>query len=326
MIRYLSQSDIRSLTPSWHKMIDLIGDAVKALAARDFAQPVKPYLRYRNPINRIIAMPAFLGGNFDIAGLKWIASFPENIKNNLPRASSITILNHAQTGLPLAVLSSNELSGLRTAAVSGYVIKKMKDFLPKHRLKVGIIGFGPIGQLHAKMVSELLPGQIEELCVYDSGRPILHQQIPHLRFVDSWEEAFLDADIAISCTTSPQRYINQTPKVGSLHLNVSLRDYFPAIVMKSSIIIVDDWEEVCRENTDIERCAIECGLHKDQVIALPELITSDLSALIKDRAINALSSGYLSFHPMGMAVFDIALGQFMYEQAATTDVGVLLQP
>lgn len=326
MIRYLSKKDISSLPISWYSMIELIHQAVETLAIKDFAQPMKPYLRYKNPNNRIIAMPAFIGGSFNVAGIKWIASFPDNIKNNLPRASSITILNNSQTGLPLAILSSNELSGLRTAAVSGYVINKMSGFLPKHHLKVGIIGFGPIGQLHAKMVSEELKGRIKELCVYDSGQPTLIDQIPHLSYARSWEEACLDADICICCTTSPSRYINQLPKTGSLHLNVSLRDYLPEITMKSSLIIVDDWEEVCREDTDIHRCALEFGLNKDQAISLPELTSHHLDHFLQKRTINPISNGYISFHPMGMAVFDLALSQFIYEQAEKNGVGVMLNP
>lgn len=324
MILYLSKNDISALTPSWHSLVDLIEEAVKTLAAQDFAQPVKPYLRYRDPANRIIAMPAYIGGNFDIAGLKWIASFPNNIQNKIPRASAITILNNSETGQPIAILSSDGLSGLRTAAVSGYLIKKMKKFLPQQDLKVGFVGFGPIGQLHAEMVSELLKGQLKELNIYDQRPPLMSSQIPHLKFTHAWEEAGLNADITICSTTSISRYFDKVPKVGSLHLNISLRDYFPEIVMKSSVIIVDDWDEVCRENTDIHKSALDYGLNRQQVVALPELISTDLEILLRERALNPLSNGYISFHPMGMAAFDMAVSQFIYQQAIENKVGVSL--
>jgi len=324
VIRYLSQSDIRSLAPSWKSLIVLIDDAIKAIVDNDYVQPIKPYLRYRNPINRIIAMPAYLGGSFDVAGIKWIASFPENIKNNNPRASSISILNNSQTGAPQAILSTNELSGLRTAAVSGYVLKKMRDFLPDTKLKIGIVGYGPIGQLHAKMILEVLDGQIKQLCIYDSGHIEKKDESPHLKFTNSWKEAYEDSDVFFCCTTSPKRYIDLMPKAGSLHLNVSLRDYLPEIVMKSSILIVDDWEEVCREDTDIHRCALEYALKKEQCISLPDLSKTNLPKLIKECCLIPLHQGYISFHPMGMAVFDMAISQFIYQQSLKNNVGTIL--
>lgn len=55
------------------------------LANNEFAQPIKPYLRYNNLKNRIIAMPAYAGGECDMAGIKWIASYPDNI-NQIGRA------------------------------------------------------------------------------------------------------------------------------------------------------------------------------------------------------------------------------------------------
>lgn len=324
MIRYLSRNDISLMVPSWDVMIGIVEETVKTLAVRDFTQPLKPYVRYRNQTNRVVAMPAFVGGPFDTLGIKWIASFPGNRENNLPRASSVTILNNSQTGLPVAILSSNELSGLRAAAVSGYLIKTMKDFLPMTPLTVGIIGFGLAGQLHAKMISSLLKGQIKELRAYDLSRPELIDDIPDIKFTTSWEEACLDTDISICCTTSPIRYIDKLPKAGSLHLNVSLRDYCSEIVMKSSVIIVDNWEEICREDTDIQRCATQFGLAKSQVISLPELISTNTRALIDKRKINPFEGGFISFHPMGLAVFDVAISQFFYKKAASENRGTLL--
>lgn len=318
MIRYLNINDINSLAPSWKMMVGVIEEAVNILASKDYVQPIKPYLRFGDPKNRIIAMPAYIGGHSNSVGIKWIASFPDNIKKNIPRASALTILNDFETGVPTAILSSNQLSGLRTAAVSGFVINKTREFLSS-RLKIGILGFGPIGQLHVKMVSEILKDQIEEIRVYDIHSSAHPLDFPNVKFTSNWEETYLNADIVICCTTSPKRYIDKLPKPGSLHLNVSLRDYFPDIVMQSSVIIVDNWEEVCRENTDIEQCAIQCGLNKKQTIALTEL----------DRGYNQtlknISNGYVSFHPMGMAVFDIILSQFIYELAKKAQVGTRLE-
>ena len=42
---------------------------------------------------RIMAMPAYVGGEFDVAGLKWIPSVPDNpARNGLPRANALVLL------------------------------------------------------------------------------------------------------------------------------------------------------------------------------------------------------------------------------------------
>ena len=54
-MRYLNKNDILSIGMNWNETIDVIEKAVRSLNDKDFAQPVKPYLRYRDLTNRIIA-------------------------------------------------------------------------------------------------------------------------------------------------------------------------------------------------------------------------------------------------------------------------------
>lgn len=106
------------------------------------------------------------------------------------------------------------------------------------------------------MIFSILKENIEALSVYDI-RPFDKEVIApaytdKITVCNSWQDAFDNADIFITCTVSDKPYINGIPKKGSLHLNVSLRDYEASWIQYADVIIVDDWEEVCRENTDIE--------------------------------------------------------------------------
>src|ERR671936_1765720 len=92
----------------------------EAYLAHDDGQAVNPdsyFLRFPGkPDCRIIALPAYLGNHFDVAGLKWIASYPANIQRGFPRASAVLVLNSYETGYPFAILESSIISAARTAA------------------------------------------------------------------------------------------------------------------------------------------------------------------------------------------------------------------
>ncbi len=316
---YLKEEDLKTIGVDWSKCIAVIEKAVKCMDDNDFAQPIKPYLRYDNPQNRIIAMPAYVGGGFRTAGLKWIASFPNNINKGLPRAHSLVVLNDAETGVPSCVINSPYLSIIRTAAVSGMVLKRFIQSHPQKDLTVGICGFGPIGQFHYQMCRSVLGDRIKKMIIYD---PKLLADRPGAdgtqSFVEgnSWEEAYENADLFFTCTVAPERYIDIPPKRGSLHFNVSLRDYkLEVFDYFKENIIVDDWEEICRENTDIEQMHLYKGLTKNTTKSIVDILYGDYFE-------NNVFQHAAMFNPMGMAVFDMALGDYYRINAKKLSVGI----
>lgn len=56
-----------------------------------------------NIYGRINAMPGYIGGEYAMAGIKWIGSGPMNYKKGLPRASVTVILNDPDTKLPVCI-------------------------------------------------------------------------------------------------------------------------------------------------------------------------------------------------------------------------------
>lgn len=322
-MRYLNEQDILKVRIDWNKTIDVIEDTVKCLNKNDFVQPIKPYLRYRNLENRIIAMPAFLGGNFNMAGIKWIASFPENTSKGIARAHCVVVLNDVDTGKPVSIINTALLSIIRTASVSGLIMRYYDQARKLERFNLGIIGWGPIGRKHFELFLDLYGDRIDTIFLYDI-RPIINKEEVDLRYrnkvviTTNWEEAYRDADVFITCTVSLERYIDQQPKQGSLQLNVSLRDYKLNIFdhVKNGII-VDDWDEVCREDTDIEYMHIEKGLQKNDTKTLRDVVCYNyINDFKKDQTV--------MFNPMGMGVFDVAIATYYLRQAESRNVGTIL--
>src|SRR5437773_10392208 len=97
--------------------IEAVEHAYLAHARGQAINPHSYFLRFpEKPDCRIIALPAFLGDGFAVAGLKWIASYPGNVQKGFPRASAVLILNSYETGAPFAILEISIIAAARTAA------------------------------------------------------------------------------------------------------------------------------------------------------------------------------------------------------------------
>src|SRR5437870_7528606 len=148
--------------------IDIVRDAYLAHAHGQSVNPDSYFLRFpEKPDCRIIALPAYLGDGFHVAGLKWIASYPGNNQRGFPRASAVLVLNSYETGYPFAVLESSIISAARTAASAALAAYWLEGQSRRAR-SLGIVGTGFI----ARHVYEFLVDtgwEIEEVSLYDTS-------------------------------------------------------------------------------------------------------------------------------------------------------------
>ncbi|NMO96070.1 2,3-diaminopropionate biosynthesis protein SbnB [Paenibacillus lemnae] len=315
---YLNDDHIRKIGTDWHTLTETVRGVLYTDDAGDCVHPIKPYLRFREPQNRIIAMPAYVGGSTELAGIKWIASFPENYLKGLPRAHNTVILNDTDTGQPLAFFNSGLLSGLRTAAVSGLMVQAFMEARQPEQISLGIIGWGPIGRLHLDMCAALLGEKLHKIYLYDLRGVELSTVPDHLRsktvVAQDWREVYHHVNILATCTVSSQRYIDEKPRDGMLLLGVSLRDYLPESVAHLKTLIVDDWDEVCRENTDIEQLHLQHDLQKKDVGTLADAVCRGLLN-------QAGQQETVFFNPMGLAIFDIGTAGHYWRKALALGIG-----
>src|SRR5437867_1393853 len=99
--------------------IDVVRNAYLAHAKGQSVNPHSYFLRFpEKPDCRIIALPAFLGDGFGVAGLTCIASYPWNAQRGFPRASAVLVRTDYETSYPFAIHESSTSSASRTAAAA----------------------------------------------------------------------------------------------------------------------------------------------------------------------------------------------------------------
>jgi ornithine cyclodeaminase/alanine dehydrogenase-like protein (mu-crystallin family) len=88
---FLSQEDVVAAGGTdMAAMVDVIERAFRVKAAGEVRMPHKAMITWADEPGteerdgRIMAMPAYVGGEFDVAGLKWIPSVPDNPSRKRP--------------------------------------------------------------------------------------------------------------------------------------------------------------------------------------------------------------------------------------------------
>jgi N-[(2S)-2-amino-2-carboxyethyl]-L-glutamate dehydrogenase len=164
-----------------------------------------PTMPKQTPDRRFMAMPAYLGGRFGTAGMKWYGSNIENRDKGLPRSILMFILNDAETGAPLALMSANLLSAYRTGAVPGVGARHLAR---KDSRVVGILGPGVMAKTSLSAFMAVCP-QIDTVKINGRGKKNLavflswlsesFPQITNVSVVETVEEVVRDCDIVTFC-------------------------------------------------------------------------------------------------------------------------------
>ena len=292
--------------------IDLVKKAYLAHADGQSVNPDSYFLRFpHRPTSRIIALPAWLGRGFDIAGLKWIASFPENVQRGFPRASATLILNDDATGYPVAILESSIISAARTAAsaVLGAELLRGK----REAGTLGVVGCGLISRyvydflartgwrIDAVQTFDTSPGEAERF-----NRASVKAEAHRAVTVAPALEALRNStDLVLFATTAPTPHVTEpswfSHRPTVLHL--SLRDLSPQVVL-SAFNVTDDVEHVMKAGTSLHLTEQREGNRRFVAGTVAELVRGKITPDPKRASV---------FSPFGMGILDLALGKWVLD-------------
>ncbi|MGA9310989.1 MAG: 2,3-diaminopropionate biosynthesis protein SbnB [Pseudonocardiaceae bacterium] len=295
-------------------IVKLVEGTYRLHGAGDSVNPPSYFLRFPDrPSSRIIALPASIGGQVRVDGLKWISSFPENVAASIPRASAVLILNDHDTGYPFACLECSIISATRTAASAALAA----DWLSRHRRRPTRIGFFGVG-LIARYIHTFLTAtgwSFDEIGVHDLSTDSatgFRDYLEHsgtasaITVHDSAEQLIRSSDLVVFATVAAAPHVSDLSWFAHnpLVLHVSLRDLAPEIVLASTNI-VDDIEHCMKANTSPHLA--------EQLTGNRDFLLGTLDDVMAGR-VSAPADRPLVFSPFGLGVLDLAVGKYVYDE------------
>ena len=325
---YLSQEDVIAAGGlDMDSTLATVEDTFRLWGLGDYVQPTKPAIRWGPPITentrgRVIAMPAYVGGEVDMVGVKWIPSMPMNpVKYGLPRACALIILNDPYTGVPVAVMDGTIISAMRTGAASGVAAKYLAN---RDATVLGLVGAGVQNRTQLMAISRTLPA-LAEVWVFDVKQEKAHafceemasQVRPALHVAASAREAIEGADVFVTATVSSEAYVNADwIKNGALHIEISSWDTHPSTLVVYDKIVVDDWGTIKHGAKHVSARAVLEGV-------IPEgRIYAELGEIVAGSKPGRETEGEkILFNPIGLPVNDVSEATRIYRLAQKKDIG-----
>ena len=361
-LRFLSEPDmIKAGVTDMQKCIETMEDMLVTLKKGDYIMagqnhnshgaqlsfpdhPKFPGMPKNADDRRFMAMPAYLGGKTQMAGMKWYGSNVENKKKGLPRSILMMMLNDKDTGAPLAMMSANLISSYRTGAIPGVGAKHLAK---KNASSVGIIGPGVMGKTSLKAFVCACPG-LDTVYVKGRGKKSLDSFLQFVKdecpgikntiVCETTEEAVKNSDIVCVTATAPVKekdflYIDEAwIKKGALICLPSAARFDDDFLIHRCRKVVDHyqlyeaWAEefpypsfelvqiIGSKFTDLIH---EGKLSQNDIIDLADIIAGDVPGRENEDEIIIYSVG-------GMPVEDIAWGSVIYKNACEKKIGTEL--
>jgi len=319
---YLNHDQVHEQRPPFLEIVEVIETALVDWSFGRAEMPPKIRVSPRDEMY-IHALPGYFP-SLGVAGVKWQSNVLDNPTRGLPFNIGLVILTDPHDGTPRAVMDCTWITAIRTAAGSITAIKHLKG--PETRVAT-IIGLGVQGRTHLDALIETkIPAELERIKIYDLSEDAQQAFVAYAKARTSIpiercaspEIAVRDADIVITCTAFVKR---SDPKVvpgwlkrGCLAVPIEVGSYWtPESRDAMDKIFTDDRAQTTSFAKD--------GFFQGK----PVRLDAELGEVIGGRVSGRTSADErLMCINVGLSLYDIGLGQMVYERAKASNVGTWL--
>ena len=310
--------------------------------------PEFPEMPKNGPDRRFMAMPAYVGGKFDLAGMKWYGSNVDNRDKGLPRSILMVMLNDKETGAPLSLMSGNLISAYRTAAVPGVGVK---HFVKKGSRVLGIVGPGVINCIAVKTFAAVCP-TLDTLKIKGRGQASIDRciqfvkenvpQIKNIVVCDTLDACIRDSDV-VNFATSTAMGVGEAayPFVKTEWIKPGAVMCLPGAANFEESLLLDPKTKLLVDNIKLyEAWATEYPYPTyDMVYILGSKLMDlahegkldksrihDLGAILNGKLPGRESDDQIVLYSVGgMPVEDVAWGKEVYDYAKANGIGTELK-
>lgn len=288
-------------------------------------------------------MPAYLGGRFHSFGIKSYGSNHENSKKDLPRSILMMQLLDIDTGAPVAYMSANIMSAMRTGAIGGVGAKYLVD---DDAERVAIIGPGVMSKYALDAIMTVKPN-LKHISVLGRGKKSMDvfkkwcekYSFESFTVCSTVEEVCKDADVIFTGNTRAETF-EANPYISDSYLKDG------AVIIASSAVRYDrdflfdsdrcccyaDFDQIYEPGYGVDakpatketenQVTYNNALHDMLVNNMP---ITNIIEVIKNKGFKKDEHKIHIYGAYGMPVEDVAWGYDCYQNAMKLGIGTKLK-
>ncbi len=271
------------------------------------------------------SMPAYVGGEKNLAGIKWAAESRENFNNpEMPTGVDITILSDPHTALPVCILDGTIITAMRTSASAGVAAKYLAR---RDTKKACFVGAGIIGRTMVLAMAESVPS-LEEVEIYDlnydkaAALAAEYENVLEgiqVSAVRELEPAVRKADLVVTMTSTRTPYLKEEwLKKNAMVIQMGPNEVEPGVITSADRLITDSWEEL--KAVDV---SIICKLFRKELLHDGDAV--DLMRIVAGKVDGrTCDDERIVYCSLGIGAMDMVISERLYKKALEMGIGTKL--
>ena len=289
--------------------ISAVEQAIARLSAGHIGTPVSLGMTVANGTFHVKACASAAPDRANLFVAKVNANFPGNPGAGRPTIQGLIAVFDTRNGDVRAIVDSPSITGLRTAATTGVVIR----FLAPHKARVAtVVGCGALGRFHLEALNAC---GINRVFVFDTAPARANSAAAWARealgmeceAVDDFRRAALQSQVIVTCTPSQRAFLGRDDvRPGTLIAavgadNENKSEIAPALL--DAARMVTDLTDQCLKNGDLRNAPLKA-------------VCGELTDVVAGRVARTQADEIVIFDSTGLAVQDLALCELLVLSAA----------
>ncbi len=301
--------------------MEAMAGALKTLSRGDGINPLRDVVRLPDD-GYLMVMPGYLGDP-GVMAVKSVSGFPENHAAGFETHQGAIVLFEGNHGRLLALIDAQEITAVRTAAVSGVATQVLAR---DDAVDLALIGCGV--QAHTHLNAMRIARDIRRVRVWsrtpERAKSFAESSEDHIEVMSTVQEAVEGADLICTLTGSQKPILEGTWVSPGAHINAvgasspTGRELDTDLVKRAEFF-VDRRESTFHESGDFLIPKNEGEITDEHIRGeLGELLLGEVEGRKTDEDITLFKS-------LGLAVEDVAAAHYVFQKAMDSGEGIWVE-